>query len=300
MLYDLQGLSISNKTYIVKSYVKHCPIYQLNVIDRQPPIGNYQLVRPSDILPIQVIAIDFIVGLPAIKAASTLQQLENKPEYNTLLIVSYKSSKYTLLLPGHLIYSTKDQGRLLLQYLLLSNQDIPIAIISNRDRKFTSLLQKGIQKQLGTQLLITTAYYLQADRLVERKNQTIEIAIHFHTFEHPNSNQLEVLPSLQQHLNSSLSRPVKTSLYKLLFSFRPTSPLKVITKPLEDGNQDITALQKHLRYNTQLAIDFAAVQAKHWYNSKHRPIKFEVGNKVYLRLYRRYYLLGNLSRKYNQ
>ena len=33
ILYDLQGLSISNKTYIVKSYVKYCPIYQLNAID---------------------------------------------------------------------------------------------------------------------------------------------------------------------------------------------------------------------------------------------------------------------------
>ena len=27
ILYDLQGLSISNRTYIVKSYIKHCPIY---------------------------------------------------------------------------------------------------------------------------------------------------------------------------------------------------------------------------------------------------------------------------------
>src|SRR5690606_42057154 len=26
ILYDLRGLSISNKTYIVKLYVKHCPI----------------------------------------------------------------------------------------------------------------------------------------------------------------------------------------------------------------------------------------------------------------------------------
>ena len=148
ILYDLQGLSISNKTYIVKLYIKYCPIYQLNAIDRQLLIGNYQLVRPSDILPIQVIAIDFIVGLPVVKAASTLQQLENKPEYNTLLIVSCKSSKRTLLLPGHSTYLAKDQGRLLLRYLLLSDQGIPIAIISNRDRKFTSSLQKGIQKQL--------------------------------------------------------------------------------------------------------------------------------------------------------
>ena len=41
ILYDLRGLSISNKTYIVKSYVKHCPIYQLNAIDRQLPARNY-------------------------------------------------------------------------------------------------------------------------------------------------------------------------------------------------------------------------------------------------------------------
>ena len=27
MLYDLYSLSISNKTYVVKSYVKYCPVY---------------------------------------------------------------------------------------------------------------------------------------------------------------------------------------------------------------------------------------------------------------------------------
>ena len=72
ILYDLYSLSISNKTYIVKSYIKYCPIYQFNAIDRQLPIGNYQLVYPSDILPIRVIAIDFIIGLPIVKVASTL------------------------------------------------------------------------------------------------------------------------------------------------------------------------------------------------------------------------------------
>ena len=59
-------------------------------------------------LPIRVIAIDFIVGLPVIKVAGTLWQLDNKLEYDTLLTVSCKLSKRTLLLPGHSIYSTKD------------------------------------------------------------------------------------------------------------------------------------------------------------------------------------------------
>ena len=150
------------------------------------------------------------------------------------------------------------------------------------------------------QLLITTVYHLQADGLAKRKNQTVEIAIRFYTFKYPDSNQLEVLPLLQQHLNSGLSGPVKTSPYELLFGFRPTSPLEAITKLLEDRNQDIAALQEHLYYDAQLAMDFAAVQAKRRYNGKHRPIKFEVGNKVYLWLYYRYHLLGNLSRKYSQ
>ena len=27
MLYNLRGLSINNKTYIVKAYIKYCPVY---------------------------------------------------------------------------------------------------------------------------------------------------------------------------------------------------------------------------------------------------------------------------------
>ena len=300
MLYDLRGLSISNKTHVVKSYVKHCPVCQLNATDRQPPIGNYQPVRPSDTLPMRVIAIDFIVGLPAVKAVGTPWQLENKPEYDTLLTVSCKSSKRTLLLPGHSTYTAEDWGRLLLRHLLLSDWGVPTAIISDRDRKFTSSLWKGMWKQLGTQLLMTTAYHPQADGLAERKNQTVEIAIRFHTFEHPESNWLEVLPSLQWHLNSGLSGPVKTSPHELLFGFRPTGPLEAMTKPLEDGNQDTAALREHLRHDAQLAMDFAAAQAKRRYDGKHRPIEFEVGDKVYLRLHRGYHLPGNPSRKYSQ
>ena len=47
-------------------------------------------------------------------------------------------------------------------------------------------------------------------------------------------------------------------------------------------------------------MDFATIQAKRRYNSKYRPIEFEVGDKVYLRLHHRYYLPGNPSCKYSQ
>ena len=37
------------------------------------------------------------------------------------------------------------------------------AIISNRDLKFITSLQKGIFERLNTRILMTMAYYLQAD-----------------------------------------------------------------------------------------------------------------------------------------
>jgi Integrase zinc binding domain len=71
MLYDLRGYSVNKKTHEVKQYIKHCPTCQLNATDRQQPIGNYQPVRPGDILPMRTFAIDFIVGLPSVPSANT-------------------------------------------------------------------------------------------------------------------------------------------------------------------------------------------------------------------------------------
>ena len=41
---------------------------------------------------------------------------------------------------------------------------------------------------LGTKLLMTAAYYPQADGLAERKNQTVEIALRFFVFERPETH----------------------------------------------------------------------------------------------------------------
>ena len=47
-------------------------------------------------------------------------------------------------------------------------------------------------------------------------------------------------------------------------------------------------------------MDFAAAQAKRQFDSKHRALEFQVGEKVMLRLHDGYYLPGNPPRKYSQ
>jgi hypothetical protein len=75
MLYDLRGVSMANKTREVRQYVDHCPQCNLNATDRQPPVGDYQPIRPQDTLPMRVIAMDFIVGLPTVSAKTPAEEI---------------------------------------------------------------------------------------------------------------------------------------------------------------------------------------------------------------------------------
>ncbi|KAM7222641.1 hypothetical protein V8F06_002135 [Rhypophila decipiens] len=150
---------------------------------------------------------------------------------------------------------------------------------------------------------MTTAYHPQADGLAERKNQTVEIAIRFHNHTHPDSDWLELLPALQWNLNSAYSSPIESSPHEQLFGYKLRGPLDVITG--QDGAQlelaqRVTALKDHLREDARLAMDFAAAAAKRRYDGKHKPVNFEVGDTVYLRLHKGYSLPGKPPRKYSQ
>ncbi|GJR01131.1 putative reverse transcriptase domain-containing protein [Tanacetum coccineum] len=62
------------------------------------------------------------------------------------------------------------------QYLkeVVSIHGVPISIISDHDNRFTSHFLQSLQKALGTQLDMSTAYHLQTDGQSERTIQTLE------------------------------------------------------------------------------------------------------------------------------
>nr|GEU36828.1 putative reverse transcriptase domain-containing protein [Tanacetum cinerariifolium] len=71
---------------------------------------------------------------------------------------------------------TDSMEKLTRQYLkeVVSRRRVPVSIISDRDSKFTSHFWQSLNKALGTQLDMSTAYHMQADGQSERTIQTFE------------------------------------------------------------------------------------------------------------------------------
>ena len=62
---------------------------------------------------------------------------------------------------------------------------VPKAIVSDRDSKFTSNFWKGLFKEFGTNLNLSTAYHPQTDDQTERVNQVIEDILRMYVMDRP-------------------------------------------------------------------------------------------------------------------
>ncbi|GJZ63043.1 reverse transcriptase domain-containing protein [Tanacetum coccineum] len=66
---------------------------------------------------------------------------------------------------------------------IVSRHGVPISIISDRDSHFTSRFWQSLQKALGTQLDMSTAYHPETDGQSERTIQTLEDMLRASPFE---------------------------------------------------------------------------------------------------------------------
>ncbi|GKG06932.1 reverse transcriptase domain-containing protein, partial [Tanacetum coccineum] len=75
---------------------------------------------------------------------------------------------------------TDSMEKLTRQYLkeIVSRHGVPVLIISDRDSRFASYFGKSLNKALGTQFDMSTAYHTQTDGQSERTIQTLEDMLH--------------------------------------------------------------------------------------------------------------------------
>ncbi|GKD79222.1 putative reverse transcriptase domain-containing protein, partial [Tanacetum coccineum] len=107
------------------------------------------------------ITMDFVTKLP-----------KSSQGYDTIWVIFYKLTKSAIFVPMREIDRLEKLARMYLKEVV-TRHGIPVSIICDRDPRFTSYFLSSLQKTLGTNLDMSTAYHPQTDGQSERTIQTL-------------------------------------------------------------------------------------------------------------------------------
>ncbi|GJW04807.1 putative reverse transcriptase domain-containing protein [Tanacetum coccineum] len=142
------------------------------------------------------------------------------------------------------------------QYLkeVVSKHGVPVSIISDRDGKFTSHFWKSLHKALGTRLDMSTAYHPETDGQSERTIQTLEDMLRACVLDFGKGWDKH-LPLVEFSYNNSYHTSIKAAPFEALYGYKCRSP-----------------------------ICWAKVRDSHYADVRRKPLEFQVGDKVMLKV----------------
>lgn len=159
-------------------------------------------------LPLKDLAIDFIGPLP------------NMQGYDMLLSCTCRLTGFTRAIPTNQKDSAEKTARRLFNHWF-ALFGIPITMISNRDKLWTSRFWKKLMKLLHIDMKLTTAFHPQSDGRSERSNKTITQVLRAFTRQ-TQRKWLESLPATELAINSCINTSTGYSPFELVFGLKPT------------------------------------------------------------------------------
>nr|GEW75171.1 putative reverse transcriptase domain-containing protein [Tanacetum cinerariifolium] len=137
------------------------------------------LSRKEQNKPLQVRALVLTIGLNLpVQILKTRVMTRKEENYGTKDV--WPNAKTIWVIGSTCDLGDRLNGELTRQYLkdVVSRHGVSVLIISDRDSKFTSHFWQSLNKSLGTQLDMSTAYHPQRDGQSERTIQTLEDMLH--------------------------------------------------------------------------------------------------------------------------
>jgi transposase InsO family protein len=109
----------------------------------------------------EIVSMDFVEGFP------------KSGRFDGVMVVVDKFSRYAHFIALAHPYSTPTIARLFLDHVFKLHS-MPLSIISDRDRVFTSTFWRELFRLTGTKLRLSSSYHPQTDGQTERVNQSLE------------------------------------------------------------------------------------------------------------------------------
>jgi hypothetical protein len=250
----------------------------------------YGMLQPLGIpqQPYQRITMDFI-ELPEVKGLALV-----------LAIIDYLTKHLTLIATPKTI-SAIETAQIVYRHIFLK-WGLPLEVLTDRDPRWREDFWKFILYALGSERRLTTSHHPQTDGATESVNKTIENALRKYV-----SNRLgewpDLLPELEAAYNSTPHSSTGMAPFTLLTGFTMRMPKSFGAKDEKELMQrdlDAAAFIKAIHTKRQLARDVITLNQQeyvHHYNNRHKFIKFNVGDLVWIDV-KKLHLLGDDSKRH--
>ncbi|GJR58386.1 putative reverse transcriptase domain-containing protein [Tanacetum coccineum] len=167
---------------------------------------------------------------------------------------------------------------------VVTRHGIPVSIIYNRDPRFASNFWRSLQKALGTNLDMSTAYHPQTDGQSERTIQTLEDMLRACVIDFGNC-WVKHLPLVEFSYNNSNYASIKAAPFKALYRRKCRSPIcwaevgqvQLIGPEIV---QETTKKVIQIKQRMQAARDWQ----KSYADLKRNPMEFQVEDRVMLKV----------------
>ncbi|GJU41936.1 putative reverse transcriptase domain-containing protein [Tanacetum coccineum] len=255
----------------IATYVSKCLTCAKVKAEHQRPSGL--LVQPK--IPEwkwDNITMDFVTKLP-----------KSSQGYDTIWVIVDRLTKSVIFTP---MRETDPLDKLARMYLkeVVTRHGIPVSIICDRDPRFASNFWRSLQNALGTNLDMSTAYHPQTDGQSERTIQTLEDMLRACAIDF-GKGWVNHLPLVEFSYNNSYHASIKAAPFEALYGRKCRSPVcwtevgeaQILGPELI---QETTEKIIQIKQRMQAARD----RQKSYADLKRKPMEFQVGDKVMLKV----------------
>ena len=271
----------------VRHYVTSCDACQRNKPSQQAPMGELKpLPIPSSAW--HTVSMDLITALP-----------RSSTGHDAIAVFVCKLTRTVRYAACRTTISAPQLARLFLDHVVRQH-GLPVALLSDRDPRFTASFWRAFWGLCGTTLLMSTAYHPQTDGQTENANKTLETVLRS-VVNFEQSDWDAHLAAAELAVNSSRNATTGYSPFFLSHGFEPRLPIDAAVAQLpRPAASNAAATEMHARWRAALAsaqtnILKAQQRQAHYANQHRRDVTFAVGDRVLLSS-RNLRLLGDAKR----
>ena len=215
------------------------------------------------------ISADFIMKLPLAQG------------YDTILVVVDKFTKM-----GHFIPTTERTSAEGLAQLFRDNiwklHGLPDSIISDRGPQFAVGVMKELNRILGIETKLSTAFHPQTDDQTERMNQELEQYLRM-LIDHQQEQWLEWLGMAEFAYNNKVHAGTKVSPFKANSGQDPRMGFEMRKKRKHEGAEKFVERMKNVQEEVKAALQKVQEEMKRYANREREEVEeYRVGDLVLL------------------